>query len=1049
MRAMFRCLVIAACVIAAEARAQCGPPAPPAVLDVNRVTSGSSVTGFTDLGDGRALFVVPGADRAAQLWITDGTEAGTTRLLTPLAGPSWISVKRAGSTNSAVLVAGSALASDIWVTDGTVAGTRNLLHHSPLGYRVHAWAVTDDAVYFTQSDIGWPAMQRMDLATGVSRGVYGGIVKAIAPFGSGVLLSGDDGVNGAELWFVDTSATMVADIAPGPEGSDPSDFTIVSGRAFFLATTATEGREPWVTDGTPAGTTLVSDIDPGVGSSDATSLVDAGGWLGFVASSPAGYAQPWRSDGTAAGTTLIAAVTVAVEGTSRVRRVAPWQGGLAYFVDEAGGRTLHVSDGFTDTPVAIVDAAFLRPDWQAGELAAIGSGVMFRASNPRTSSDPWFSDGTAAGTVRLADTLPDAMNQTVIPHGFTTFGALGLFVAQDRTAGDEPWITDGTPAGTRRLADIDLRSAASRARSFVSAPAPLFVADDGVTGSEVHVADLASATFTQVVDLAPGAASGAWSELMPVADAALFLGPGTTTGLWRTDGTGAGTLLVTDLPGYGFAVGAAAGRAYFALSGELWASDGTAAATASLGIPWSSYPRGSVMPFLSRGLLRTASEAWISDGTAGGTALLADVSPATITDATVWGDRIVFVVADGPDTALWMSRGAAGDAVPLDLLGTLPQRKVAEVEECGGYLFAVVQDVYGTGILAYTDGFTSLRQVPGSAAGRRPRSLATVGRHVMGLADAWPGGERVVLVDASGSAPTARLLDIGISADRVVPGAASWLALGRERTSGRRACRLVHADGSYRSVPLEPLADAEAAHVEGRFMVVADDGVVGAEPWIVEDDADGDGLVDPCDPCPALAASAGDLDGDLADEACDTCPGLADPLQADADHDGVGDACDACPMVGDAAGGDFDGDGLGNACDPDADADGILRDPASPLPDCNDLDPLAGTLREISDLRVGWDGSQVVLAWSDESAFAGPNVRYDVIGGPFTGLMDETQLIWSGDCIALRVPQATYSFPRTGDAWFLARTFVAGCAPGPIGGFGTPGLASAFEGVCP
>ncbi len=60
-------------------------------------------------------------------------------------------------------------------------------------------------------------------------------------------------------------------------------------------------------------------------------------------------------------------------------------------------------------------------------------------------------------------------------------------------------------------------------------------------------------------------------------------------------------------------------------------------------------------------------------------------------------------------------------------------------------------------------------------------------------------------------------------------------------------------------------------------------------------DADGDGLEDPIDNCPATP-NPDQLDGDAdgAGDVCDTCP-IFDPDQYDRDGDGVGDICDACP----------------------------------------------------------------------------------------------------------------------------------------------------------
>ncbi|HOW73879.1 MAG TPA: SUMF1/EgtB/PvdO family nonheme iron enzyme [Phycisphaerae bacterium] len=60
-----------------------------------------------------------------------------------------------------------------------------------------------------------------------------------------------------------------------------------------------------------------------------------------------------------------------------------------------------------------------------------------------------------------------------------------------------------------------------------------------------------------------------------------------------------------------------------------------------------------------------------------------------------------------------------------------------------------------------------------------------------------------------------------------------------------------------------------------------------------EADLDQDGLIDPCDNCPAKPNSRQeDADGDGVGDACDNCPTTANADQTDTDGDGIGDACD-------------------------------------------------------------------------------------------------------------------------------------------------------------
>jgi hypothetical protein len=76
------------------------------------------------------------------------------------------------------------------------------------------------------------------------------------------------------------------------------------------------------------------------------------------------------------------------------------------------------------------------------------------------------------------------------------------------------------------------------------------------------------------------------------------------------------------------------------------------------------------------------------------------------------------------------------------------------------------------------------------------------------------------------------------------------------------------------------------------------------------------------------AAYHADIDGDRVGDSLDNCPSTSNPDQEDANGDGIGDACDPdddgvpdnidnCPLKANAKQSDSDGDGIGNACDPD------------------------------------------------------------------------------------------------------------------------------------
>jgi ELWxxDGT repeat protein len=138
--------------------------------------------------------------------------------------------------------------------------------------------------------------------------LLGASIRDLSTVGNVAFFSAENQSNGRELWKSDgtaTGTTLVKDINPGANGSDPSFLTNVNGTLFFTADDDAHGRELWKSDGTTGGTSLVSDIAPGPGSSGLARLTSANGTLYFTASNESSGYELWKSDGTSAGTALI------------------------------------------------------------------------------------------------------------------------------------------------------------------------------------------------------------------------------------------------------------------------------------------------------------------------------------------------------------------------------------------------------------------------------------------------------------------------------------------------------------------------------------------------------------------------------------------------------------------------------------------------------------------------------------------------------------------------------------------------------------------------
>ena len=195
---------------------------------------------------------------------------------------------------------------------------------------------------------------------------------------------------------------------------------------------------------------------------------------------------------------------------------------------------------------------------------------------------------------------------------------------------------------------------------------------------------------------------------------------GADGGLWRTDGTAAGTALVAPVAVVEDFT-EAGGRLFFsgnAVGGrELWISDGTTAGTrrvADINPGGSSNPRE--ITALGNSVLFSADdgvhgfELWRSDGTLAGTSLVLDVYSGNLSSTpiwlTAWGNQVLFSATEpGAGRELWSSDGTTGGTSRVadiwrGLIGSSPRPLV---EFGGGLLFSANAEQTGRE-LWFTDG---------------------------------------------------------------------------------------------------------------------------------------------------------------------------------------------------------------------------------------------------------------------------------------------------------------------------------------------------------
>ncbi|MCB9879296.1 MAG: hypothetical protein H6835_17000 [Planctomycetes bacterium] len=608
--------------------------------------------------------------------------------------------------------------------------------------------------------------------------------KSIA-YGSLALFTADVSGFGRELWRTDgtTAGTeLVVDLYPGDNSSLIDEPVLFGGFVYFSGRDGTSGNELWRTDGTAAGTTLVADLRAGVGSSSPQRLCVSGGYLWFLANVPT-FGQELHRIDTAGNVTLVADLTV------------------------GAGNTL--SQGI----------------WP------FGSGVLM-SLDAGSGYEPYFSDGTAAGTVPLADL--STANGGSMPRDFTTVGGVAVFSADGDGVGREVYVTDGTPAGTSLLRDIRLGSAASTPDGFTAVNGVVvFAAYEDAIGRELWVTD-GTVTGTQLLaDINPNAPSSTPLSLVPFAGEVWFSASSTGVGeeLWRTDGTT--TQLVEDLePG----------------NGGLNARGLT--------------PFGAQLLFRGSAGNAGTFEPCITDGTIPGTVLLDDIYPANSDSSpdsfTAFGDRVLFAAgSDGLGREPYVTDGTpTGTAMLADLLagsfGSNPKEPCARGDDV---FFR--GDLFGGGEQLFVAEFAtqSIVQLTSATSPEPvPRAMAANGNKVIFSANSGNGREPWVsdgtvagtfeLLDIDGSTTSSLqvLQEHFVTANGLTFFAASDGVHGLElwATDGTTA-------GTYLVLDIRPGSSGSSiddlAAFDGRVWFSATDGSHGTELWVSDGTAAGTQMV--------------------------------------------------------------------------------------------------------------------------------------------------------------------------------------------------------------
>lgn len=451
--------------------------------------------------DGRAFFLAGGGGKPAgsELWVTDGTTAGTRMVRSFAAGGARIT----GVTpyRKGVFFAATERGQEwaAWYSDGTAAGTWKLNATTRDGKHVarlmgvygdRFWYTAFEDACYGSPDIELGCDGTLMVSDGTRTGTHAVHVfrnalpwqlefRAAGYFRGRLYFYADgadeewgnwDANYDAYLFATDGSPGSMVEVMPrvgyySGVGTRNYDLALYRDQLYFHWYST--NRDGWEWDGESdyndriyaydgATARLLFDAAQGVDRyvDGPLHLQAAGGRLLFSAYEPAmypgGQRSLWASDGTPANTRVLARIELAPDG-----EMFPFNG-RHYFRARAHGTEayrLWSTDG-TAAGTRTVGPMVTPDDWSATpRMAVLGNRLMFQGSDGTAGFEPWVTDGTDAGTHMLRDIRAGGSSypQVAGGGGFTVHGGKAYFVAEPAANDFRLFETDGTAAGTRAV----------------------------------------------------------------------------------------------------------------------------------------------------------------------------------------------------------------------------------------------------------------------------------------------------------------------------------------------------------------------------------------------------------------------------------------------------------------------------------------------------------------------------------------------------------------------------------------------------------------------
>jgi ELWxxDGT repeat protein len=354
-------------------------------------------------------FIFPGSDNThgAEIWVSDGTSAGTI-LLKEINGQGNSAIQNTATMGGYIYFSATdgVHGAELWKSDGTDAGTVIVRDINPTGNSSpHSlYAIGNTLFFFANDGVHGAQLWKTD-GTGLGTVMVAELI-ANGSAGTSKMTSANSVLylttnSPSRLWRSDGTVTGTVNVRSSSNGI--SFLEAVGDHVYFNEDHGTAGYKLWRSDGTLEGTFVVKDFYKGSGNPN--NAINVNGTLFFAAYNDANATELWKTDGTEAGTVKVtnfdgAYLSMLLKFNNNVID------GVLYFTLFDGGREeLWKTDGTPEGTVKVKGSDIITND-RISAINGVNGELYFMFNNSL-----WKTDGTDAGTVLIVETLQPYISQ--------------------------------------------------------------------------------------------------------------------------------------------------------------------------------------------------------------------------------------------------------------------------------------------------------------------------------------------------------------------------------------------------------------------------------------------------------------------------------------------------------------------------------------------------------------------------------------------------------------------------------------------------------------